>query len=1016
MRHRSSFTAIWWTVILLVTAFLLVRVSPAIAEYLGPDRTVTETVQESEGWGRECQLVGGQYRWVTTLTCNGCSASCVTRLDDQYPDHNPASICNAAYLGSRVHHHACTTSEIETSYQPATISASLACAQPGSAGWCRSAAVVQLLANEGADACGRYALTRIEDNLGSSLPVSGCSAEASVTIAANGTTSYLAWVHSSLGDTSEMAGLTVLVDQEPPSLSYDQPDLFTLALSASDAHSGVEYFEVDLNNRGWVPGAVHTLAPGLNEVRMRVFDRAGNQTELQAVIVTDADPPETLTDRIEPAAPDGGHGWYRTTPTITVTAADAHSGIAFAGLVLDGVDYPADSGYLVGSGVHAIRVKAVDGAGNQRLEAPVSFANPLMVDPDPPALAVAISPAPAVSGWHDQPVVVEAGDTRDDLSGLALLEISLDGGAFQPGPQITVLEGQHTVTVRAADLAGNQAEADYAVQVDLFPPTASLTLTGERGPAVDQTWYRSPVQVQAEAADASGGPVTLTLAHNGVPAGNPLELAAEGWHQVEASATDVVGRQAAASAAFGIDLTLPSAAISSHQDGTVVRADFVLSGTAFDDLSGIYQLQLQVGAGEWVTQTVDAAPGEAAWSFPVAITDLPAGPLTLRLRALDRAGNFSPEQTVSVRVSRQPARLEIPDRWWAGETVIPRHVPGDAGGVVRAVAVVSHPRIGSVTLLLRPADQWALRWDGTIEDGQAWAPPGEYRVVVTAFDQYGSAAIDKGIIVVHELPDLPPVPARQRFPIAGLVSAFDAGQVVVDGTAYTVTADARIEPGVAPGQPAYGEAEQFAGQQGEPAQIVWLKPAEEVPIAGLVESLAADHLVVAGQRFELTAFSRLPAGLASGLQVVGLGLLSGGSHPETLWLELVAPKPVPAQDAPQEPAVVLAVPMDQAVAQPTPRAAGSARARVLAFSLLGLGMAGLLAWLLAGQRYRGTLVAVDGEARVITLRRDGEEQGRAYRLGYHRRLADTVPLHHGCRVCGRIVLFRAWSMQRVGRE
>ena len=125
IKRKPLFKLVLLSLILL--AFIR-PVSTALAAFIGPNRTVTQTVEEGEGWGRECQLTGSGYRWVTTDTCNGCSASCANMLERQYPDSNPGSICNAAHLGSKVHDYSCESVEREITYQPAEISAAVACA------------------------------------------------------------------------------------------------------------------------------------------------------------------------------------------------------------------------------------------------------------------------------------------------------------------------------------------------------------------------------------------------------------------------------------------------------------------------------------------------------------------------------------------------------------------------------------------------------------------------------------------------------------------------------------------------------------------------------------------------------------------------------------------------------------------------------------------------------------------------------------------------------------------------
>jgi hypothetical protein len=545
--------------VLLFLFFSIDRVLPVLAAYIGPNRTVTETLKDGSGWGRECQLVGGSYQWVKTTSCDGCQSSCVSKLEAQYPDSNPASICNSAYLGSRVHDYSCSTVEQEITYQPAVISSSIACADPGSNDWCRSDVTVNLSGSEGADACGKYALTLFEDNQANSALASGCSASAAFIFTSSGSINYQAWVHSSLGDTSAITNQTVLIDKVPPSLTYTQPDLFSLELAGTDDHSGIDYFEININGTGWVRGASHTLLPGVNQIDMRVFDRAGNVSAQNAMIITDNTPPEILSDQISPLTPNGLGGWYIISPIITVSAEDSQTGIAFAGIVLDGADREARSGTSVGEGIHAVEIKAVDGAGNQRVENPISFGSPLKVDTSNPVILTTITPAPVVDDWYSARVKLDAAGSSDAVSGLDSIEIDLDGAGFMPISEVELLEGQHVAVVRARDIAGNSASESFVINVDLSPPYAHPSINGQRGPGSGLPWYRSLVSVLANADDASGEPIVIENAVNGsayLP-GSQVEVDLQGIHEIAFQVTDLVGYQAVERIQIGIDMDAP---------------------------------------------------------------------------------------------------------------------------------------------------------------------------------------------------------------------------------------------------------------------------------------------------------------------------------------------------------------------------------------------------------------------------------------------------------------------------
>lgn len=99
------------------------------------------------------------------------------------------------------------------------------------------------------------------------------------------------------------------------------------------------------------------------------------------------------------------------------------------------------------------------------------------VDRNPPVF-VAMSPQGIVTTRN----FVLSWEAEDEASGIARYEVSVDGSPFvsvgegtsQP---LTLADGKHSVQVRVFDVAGNDDETEYIVQVDTF----LLSATGPQG-------------------------------------------------------------------------------------------------------------------------------------------------------------------------------------------------------------------------------------------------------------------------------------------------------------------------------------------------------------------------------------------------------------------------------------------------------------------------------------------------------------------------------------------------------
>lgn len=249
------------------------------------------------------------------------------------------------------------------------------------------------------------------------------------------------------------------------------------------------------------------------EIVSHAVDRTGNiENSYKLTVVLDKTIPEvSLT--INPTDPDSGNGWYKTDPTIILTATDANN---------DRVEYQWDSQTgtwniysspfkTPGEGDHALYYRAFDLAGN------VSATGIKRVKYDQTELEkgpqnVSVSPNPTSGN-----TAKVKWDAASDNVGIDKYEInwSLDGtstsytqtvGNDVREHEIDKLdqEGKWNVKVIAFDSAGNKKDGSVELTVDRGAPAApTLRLdgagTGEAtlgwnlvGDAVDYTiWYGS---------------------------------------------------------------------------------------------------------------------------------------------------------------------------------------------------------------------------------------------------------------------------------------------------------------------------------------------------------------------------------------------------------------------------------------------------------------------------------------------------------------------------------------------
>ena len=248
-------------------------------------------------------------------------------------------------------------------------------------------------------------------------------------------------------------------------------------------------------------------------------------------------------------------------------------------------------------------------------------------------------------------------DAVDEGSGVASVEYDLDGAGYQAygDPVAVATLGEHTLTYRATDVAGNVSEVgtvSFTVvapsEGDTTPPTVTAAVTGEQDASGA---YLGSATVALTATDEGSGIAVTEYDLDGagfVPWTEPLVVTAPGQHTVAYRATDGAGNTSVAgSVAFTV-------AAPSGEDTTAPTVTAAVTGE--QDADGSY-----VGAATVALSAVDAGSGVAsvdydldgtgyqAYSAPVVVDAV--GTHTLAYRATDVAGNVSETGSVTFTVA-----------------------------------------------------------------------------------------------------------------------------------------------------------------------------------------------------------------------------------------------------------------------------------------------------------------------------------------------------------------------------
>ena len=438
-------------------------------------------------------------------------------------------------------------------------------------------------------------------------------------------------------------------DTTPPSIAIDSPapgaiipvNSITVNWSASDVGVGLDHFDLSLDGGAPVTldanvtsYTVSGLSDGNHTVQVTAVDGAGNAASTSVSVIVDTTPPV-----LSITYPTAGTVFGSTTVAVAWSASDAASGLDHFELSVDGgpvtVLGPSEVNYTFTSlsqGSHVATVVAFDLAGHS-----TAATRSFTVDTAAPTIVLS---APAAGYVSTRNVLVTW--TASDNVGLDHIEVSLDGGApvtlaaSATSYTLTgVPDGPHTISVLAVDLAGSSTSDSVDVTVDATLPIASITT-----PISGQILGTNSVMLTWTASDATSGIDHLEVSVDGgvatsLAAGTtsyPFSGLSDGSHTFRLRAVDRAGNSATTDVTVMVDVTKPTASITSPAASAYLAShSVVVRWTAADPTSGIDHYSVAIDGG--AALTVDATATSYTFS---GVAD---GPHTIRLTAVDRAGN-----------------------------------------------------------------------------------------------------------------------------------------------------------------------------------------------------------------------------------------------------------------------------------------------------------------------------------------------------------------------------------------
>jgi len=472
-------------------------------------------------------------------------------------------------------------------------------ATPNGAGWYNTNVP---LTTSGTDATSGVAGRYVQVNGGAWQP-------SPYTLSVDGLYTVRGVVQDNAGNQTVTTNNTVNLDQTPPTFTVvpdrapEYGDWYlgpvTVSVNGSDNLSGYTHSTYLLYDESGVPQTgtmpVTISAEGQNDLNLNVFDLAGNHNGGSYPFRIDIGAP-TASTIINGTI--GLNNWYISPVDLNVTGNDAGSGVCSVSLNLDNTGWvPAPLNGYAGQGNHSFTGQSQDCVG--QLSA-VTAAESFKVDTVYPTLNAAYPAPDGLGSWHITPFTVSVTGT-DATSGIALVQVRSNGGAWQNNSLLLGTEGVNNLDFRSQDNAGNTATTSQQLYLDLTDPALNLSRTGTPGLA---GWYISPVTVNANASDVISGIAALEMRQNGGAwqAVNSLNLSADGVYAIEARAGDNAGRETTVADTIPVDVTYPSLEatfpVPDGENGWYI-APFTVNVTGADATSGLALVQARYAGGLW---------------------------------------------------------------------------------------------------------------------------------------------------------------------------------------------------------------------------------------------------------------------------------------------------------------------------------------------------------------------------------------------------------------------------------
>lgn len=480
---------------------------------------------------------------------------------------------------------------------------------------------------------------------------------------------------------------TVMPQAQPPlEIAYDDgtggtgvdPSTLQATLDGTDVKDALTLSAAEATGQ-----APSSLAEGDHALQAQVADFDGNVATATSTFTVDTLPPVLDITGVT----EGGLYGQPVTPQIIVS--DPHLDPATVVVTLNGQPF-ASGAPVTQDGDYVLTVSAADTLGHTA-QASVHFS----IDTQPPSISIT---GVAEAGIYGQAVTPEIAVNDPNLNASSVV-ITLDGQPYVSGTPVSQ-SASHVLAVSTADTLGHSAQVSVHFDVDMFPPT--ITITG----VTEGSLYGQAVTPVIAVTDPHLNASSTVITMDGQPFTSGTPVSQDGTHTLAVSASDTLGHNAQAAVHFTLDVSAPVIAISGVSDGG-------LYGQAVTPVVTVTDPHLDPAT---VTTTLNGQP------FTSGTSVAQDGDYTLGVSAADSLGHQA-QATMAFSVDTQPPTISI---------------TGVADGEIYGASVMPHVAVTDPSL--DPATVSIQLDNQPYVSGTAVTAEGAHTLSVSASDKLSHAA------------------------------------------------------------------------------------------------------------------------------------------------------------------------------------------------------------------------------------------------------------------------------------